>query len=311
MTSTASAIPGEIFYHFAKKNQTIDELIRTLYIHPSVDTINHFKAINSHLVNGQVKLGQMVVITQPNSQQCTQFETDLAEAARLVDQKLAKLDAQEKEILAERYQLLNNVANYGGAGYGATLTYFSHHMKNIEGILKQISELYVKTYNKQGDLYSRKFFEQRKTLFARLDMTLKTAVGHAGMGYSKDYTKMKNNLGLSTKSIMHQWKAQTGPVISVPGFEKNLDKAAYLTKGLRRAGHVGIALDVGRSGLKIHEACTVGTDKECAKTSFKEGGRLTGSVAGRIVHQDLPQHMLPVMCCLDWDQLVQVYYGAE
>ena len=53
-----------------------------------------------------------------------------------------------------------------------------------------------------------------------------------------------------------------------------------MSKVLKRAGHVGIALDIGQSGLKIHEACTVGTDKECAKTSFKEGGRLTGSVAG-------------------------------
>ena len=280
MASNASSIPSEMFYHFVKKNQSTDELIRTLYTSPSAETIAHFKAINSHLKNGQVKLGQMVVISPPNSQQCTRFEADLAEAAQLVDLKLATLSSQEKQILTERYQLLNNIASYGGAGYGASLTYFGHHMKSIEATLKLISELYVKTYNSKGDLYSRKFFEQRKTLFARLNMTLNTSVSHAGMGYSPDVTKMKNNLGLSSKSILYQWKTQTSPVVSVPGFEKNLNNVARLSNTLQRAGHIGIALDVGRSGLKIHEACTVGTDKECAKTSFKEGGRLVGSVGG-------------------------------
>ena len=198
----------------------------------------------------------------------------------LVDQKLAELSLQEREAMAKHYQMLNNIASYGGAGYGATLTYFSHHVKNVEGTLKLISDLYVKTYNSKGDLYSKQFFQHRKLLFARLDNVLKSFVGHSRMGFEVDSVKMKNSLGLSTKSILHQWKSQTGPVVDVPGFQKNLNNTAKLTKALRGAGHVGIALDVGQSGLKIHEACTVGTDRECAKTSFKEGGRLVGSVGG-------------------------------
>jgi len=55
---------------------------------------------------------------------------------------------------------------------------------------------------------------------------------------------------------------------------------AGLSKTLRGVGYVGIALDVGQSSIKIHEACTVGTDQQCTKTSFTEGGRLTGSVIG-------------------------------
>lgn len=222
----------------------------------------------------------MVVVTPPDSLQCTSFESDLASAAKLVDQKLAELSAREKQVMAEHYQMLNNVANYGGAGYGATLTYFSHHVKNVEATLRQISDLYVKTYNSKGDLNSRQFFQQRKLLFIQLDNTLKSFVGHSKMGYSTDFAKIRHNLGLSTKSLMHQWKSQTGPVVDVPGFDKNLKKTAQLSRVLRGAGYVGIVLDVGQSGLKIHEACTVGTDQQCARTSFKQGGRLTGSVIG-------------------------------
>jgi len=280
MPSNAHAIPSEIFYQFAKKNQSIDELIRTLYINPSTDAVAHFKAINSHINNGQVLAGQMVVITPPNSLQCTSFESDLSQAARLVDQKLAELSLQEKQIMAEHYQMFDKIAGYGVAGYGATLTYFRHHVRNVEGTLKQISDLYVKTYNSRGDLYSKQFFQQRKQLFARLDNILRSFVGHSKMGFSTDFSKTKSNLGLSTKSILHQWKAQAGPVVGVPGFEKNFIKTVKLSRVLKGAGYVGIALDVGQSGFKIHQACTVGTDKQCVKTGFKEGGRLTGSIVG-------------------------------
>ena len=121
-------------------------------------------------------VGQMVIVTPPGSLQCSRFETDLAAAAKLVDQKMAALSAREKQVVAEHYQMLNNIASYGGAGYGATLTYFSHHVKNVEAILKLISDLYVKTYNKSGGLNSNSFFQKRKLLFMRLDNTLKTFV---------------------------------------------------------------------------------------------------------------------------------------
>jgi len=43
---------------------------------------------------------------------------------------------------------------------------------------------------------------------------------------------------------------------------------------------VGIALNVGQSGIKIHEACTVGADLSCGKTTAGESGRLVGSILG-------------------------------
>ena len=46
---------------------------------------------------------------------------------------------------------------------------------------------------------------------------------------------------------------------------------------------MGIALDVGQSGLKIHEACTVGAEQSCGKTTAGEGGRLVGSLGGGVL----------------------------
>lgn len=74
----SSNIPEEIFYFFAKKNQSVDELIRNLYKNPDEITINHFKAINSHFNKAVVKPGQMVIVTPAGSQQCSVYEADLA-----------------------------------------------------------------------------------------------------------------------------------------------------------------------------------------------------------------------------------------
>lgn len=279
MRNFASA-PGEMFYHFAKKNQTVDELIRSLYSQPSQLAVDHFKAINSHLKNNRVKVGQMVVITPPNSQQCTLFEAELAEVALKIDEKLAKLSEEEARIIAENYQLLNNITSVGSAGAGGMLVYFNRHVHSIERILKQINELYVKTYNTTSTLNTHHFFQQRKMLFARLDTVLSSLVGEARMGFSFDQNHIKKSLGLSTKSALHQWRRQPYPATDVPGFAKNFDKVAKSSSTLKGVGYVGIALDVGNSAVKIHEACTVKSDQQCAKTSFKEGGRLTGSVAG-------------------------------
>ena len=264
MTGSASAIPRDIYYHFAKKSQTVDETIRTLYTRPTQIAVDHFKAINRHLKNGQVQTGQLIIVTPPDSQQCSRFEADLMDAAELVDKKLAALSDSEKRIIAENYSLLNAIASTGGAGYGAGLVYFSRHVKNIESILKQIERLYVQTYNTQRGLNSPRFFQLRKQLF------------------TLDQADLKKSLGLNTKSILQQWKQQPGKVASVPGFSKNYTATTRLAKTLRRAGYVGIALDMGQSALKIHEACTVGADKSCGKTSAGEGGRIIGSVFGGI-----------------------------
>ncbi|MCF6338810.1 MAG: hypothetical protein L3J84_12815 [Gammaproteobacteria bacterium] len=213
-----------------KNHRPCDTLIGALYTSPSALAVDHFKAINSHLKNGQVDAGQLIIVTPPNSQQCSRFEADLMDAAALVDQKLAELTEADRKIMADNYQLLSNIASAGGNGYGATLVYFGHHVSRIKHILQQIENVYVQTYNATGKLGSTDFFQFRKQLFMRLDSTLNSFIGSARMGYTLDQTRIKNSLGLNTKSILHQWKQQPGKVTSVPGFAKNYDEVARFSK---------------------------------------------------------------------------------
>ncbi len=236
-------------------------------------------ATNTHL-GQQVRPGQMVIITPPDAQQCTAFEADLTEIARRINQQLEAQSEEQAKLAAENYALLSNVASYSGAGYGVAVNYFSNHKKQVEYILNEIEKLHVRTYNRTGKFNSSTFFNHRKRLFQQLDNVLKTMIGRSRMGLNIDRGNIKQSLGLSTKSIVHQLKDHPVPISQIPDFEKNHLKVINYSKILKRAGHVGLALDGIQSAAKVHQACTTGTEQECTKSVYSEGGRFSGSVAG-------------------------------
>ena len=279
MPAQASSLPDEILYHFVTKPQAVDELFNSLYERPSELTKQHFMAINAHL-DQQVRPGQMVIITPPNAQQCTAFEADLTEVARRIDRQLETLSEEQANVVAENYGLLTNVATYSGAGYGIAVNYFKNHKSQVEYILNEIEKLHVKTYNRYGKFNTNTFFGHRKRLFQQLDTVLKTMVGRSRMGLNIDRSNIKQSLGLSTKSLVHQLKDHPVPISEIPEFEKNHIKVINYGKILKRAGHVGLALDGIHSATKVHQACTTGTEQECTKSVYSEGGRFGGSVAG-------------------------------
>ena len=81
MPTQTRSIPSEIHYHIVTKPQSTDSLLSTLYNHPSETTKQHFMSVNQHL-GQQVRPGQMVFITPPDSLQCSALESDLTEIGR-------------------------------------------------------------------------------------------------------------------------------------------------------------------------------------------------------------------------------------
>ena len=78
MSAQAQSIPGEIHYHFVTTSQSTDSLLSTLYNHPGEATKQHFMSVNQH-IGQQVRPGQMVFISPPDSLQCSALESDLTE----------------------------------------------------------------------------------------------------------------------------------------------------------------------------------------------------------------------------------------
>ena len=273
--ASMSAIPDNIFTHIVRRDMSRNELIQHIYDNPSPSTIEHFLAINSHLKD-QVHMGQLVIIFPPNSQICTPFEAALGVMALKIDKEMAEKSKEEKEILIKHYDILNNIAEYSGTGYGIGMTYLTQHKTHVEEILKEIEKTYVDTYNKHHHLHSKAFLARRKTLFMKLNSALDRMVGRKPMGLNFEVNDIKRSLGLNSKSIIKQWKEQVHPVKGIAGFEENFGKVTSYSKALRYGGYVGIALDVGQSAIKIHEACTVGREQECTKSKYAQGGRIVG-----------------------------------
>ena len=217
-------------------------------------------------------------ITPPDSQQCTQYDTEMGELAAFMDSKLAHMSEQEAAIISKHYELLNNIAKYGGVGYGAGLTYFVQYKKGIETVLIEIEQLYLSTYKQQKALNTTTFFSKRKLLFTRLDNLLKPMAGSRLMGIAPG--NIKQSLGLSSKSVVHQLNQAGGPAKSIPGFKANYSKITKLGTTLKWGGYAGIALNIGQGGLNIHEACTIGNEYGCGKTVAREVPGVAGSIVG-------------------------------
>lgn len=280
MSQSTSLIPDEALFFVADQHMRVNDLLAYLYEHPSPKTAQHFRRVNEHLQDGWVKLGQMVIITPADPSACNKWEDVMMEAAAKVDEELAGASEKERRTLARHYAFLSDAANYSGTLYGWTNVYFDQKKKHVERILKNIEQLYVETYNRTGSLNSNGFFTKRRALFLQLDQTVNGMMEKKMFGQDVSASRLRAELGLSSKAAVHQWKKQGGAA-SVPEFATNYHRLAQTAKTFSRLGYVAIALDVGSSATKIHAACTAKPGSaECSKTKYAETGRALGSVGG-------------------------------
>jgi len=280
-----SSAPEDILFYFADRDMSVPDTLRALYENPSQTTVDHFLNVNSHIKNGYVMLGQMVIITPEDPMRCSIWEAELAKAALTVDAEQARLTAKERQILAQNYALLHNVAGHDGTGMvlGWPNTYFDQKKKHVERVLKQIEQLYRTTYDKTGGLKSSDFFAKRRALLLQVDTTINGLLERQLFGRDVHANRIKSQLGLSSKAIVHQWRTQ-GSSGSIQGFESNYRRLTNTARNFTRLGYLAIALDVGASAAAIGEACAIEPDGEyCRKTKYSETGRAAGSVGGGIL----------------------------
>jgi hypothetical protein len=250
------------------------DLIAHLYGDPSLKP-DRFDALNPGL--GQHVLpGQMVVMADPDGLQCTAEEEALIAAAKKVNARASTLSEAEAQFLTDNFDLIATITSTSAAGMGAGSVMISRQLKGIEHNLRELEALHQESYRKHGNLSNPEFFEKRRAIFKRLDFALGKL---ARKGLSLDTSdKLKRALGLSSKSIVHDWK-QAG-VGDIPGYATHYERVAKGSKYMSRMGYVAIALDTTLSGLRISQACRPDADNECSKVSYIEGGRLTGSAIG-------------------------------
>jgi len=268
--------------HIVEQNMNIDQLIMILYNSPSEAVYNHFKLVNSHIKNNQVKIGQIVLLSPENSNECTVEEAEFIHIAELVDKQLLKLDSQERKILVSKYDFLSNAATYSGLLLGFSNTAWNAHTKQVTAILKDLEKTYVSSYNSTGNLNNKTFFTQRKIQFQRLDSALRR-FGQPDIGGKLIAGDIRSNLGLSSKSIFRQWSKQPNKVSNIPNFAKNYEVVAKMSRNLKLVGYIGVTLTGIDTYSNIKKACTANDTASCSKAKYTEGGKAVGSLVGGTV----------------------------
>ncbi|MCD1628848.1 hypothetical protein K7I15_02955 [Marinobacter shengliensis] len=250
------------------------ELLSALYGDAAAKP-DHFDRLNPGL-GGQLMPGEMIVLGDPEGMECTQKEIELMEVAAQMNAQVRSLEQDEAQFLVKYYDLLEAITSTGAAGLGAGAVMVSRQISSIESTLKKIEQLHQDSYRRHGHLNHPEFFEKRRALFKELDFAL-GKVARKGMSLDDD-AKLKRALGLSSKSIVHNWK--TAGVGGIPGYATHYERVARGAKYARNVGYLAVTLDVSMSAMKIREACTAGDERGCQVVAYQEGGKLTGSMLG-------------------------------
>ncbi|MDO6543876.1 hypothetical protein [Photobacterium sanguinicancri] len=268
--------------HIVEKTMPIDRLVMIMYNSPSEIVYQHFRAVNSHLKDDLVKVGQVVLLSPAESNMCTLEEARFLDIAKSVDRTLIALDRSERETLAKRYDFLSSVASYNGLLLGLSNNAWNAHVSQVKSILKDLEKSYVSSYKSNGNLSNSTFFTKRNMHFQRLDSAL-SRFGQPKIGGRIIAGDIRKNLGLSSKSIIHHWGSQKGSVTSIPNFSKNYATVANMSRNLKRVGYIGIALTGVDATANIKKACTTKNKAQCSKAKYTQIGKATGSIAGGFV----------------------------
>jgi len=275
-TSKAAVSEGaEPGFHIVEQPMSRAALESLLFPQPTPAVIEKFRRLNPQ-VSGYAKPGQLIVLSDPGNTQCTREEALLMEAAQTVDAALEPMSDAEAEFMARHHDEVESFLTQGSTGVGIGAAMFGTHLGNVQKTLVDIEALHKRTFEQNRKLTGADFYAERQRLMKQLDNGLGPLV-RKGIGIP-DHLKLKNALGISTRSLVRHWK-QAGTAGGIPGYATHIEGVSRASKVIKAGGYVGIGLGAAASGLKVKETCRVGTEEACRKVKFTEAGKFSGNVA--------------------------------
>jgi len=109
-----TAEPG---FYIVREVMPRSVLEATLLDKPDGATLEKFKRLNPH-VTGYAKPGQLIVLSDPNNQQCTREEALLTEAAQKVDAALKPMSDEEASFMVRHRDSIETFLGYDSTGIG-------------------------------------------------------------------------------------------------------------------------------------------------------------------------------------------------
>lgn len=267
--------PEQPGFYIVPKSTTAEKLEAQLLHSASPAVIAKFKTLNPNLY--QVKAGSMIVLSDPNNQQCTYEEALLMQAASTVDKALEPLSPEEADFMVRHYDEIAFYISKGALGAGAGLAMFAKNLDDVSTILRDIEALHTRTFQTEGRLKkSPEFYAERKHLLTQLDTQL-TRLTKNGIGFP-DHPNLKKALGISSKTLVHRWK-KAGAAGQIPGYATHIEGVTKAAQYVKYGGWIGTAVGGGASALKVQGVCAEGNAEACEKVKYTEAGSFIGSIA--------------------------------
>ena len=288
----------EVGFCIIDKQQSKNEFWADLFKTTSKDDQELIKNLNVGLSDNLLP-SQIVII--PTRKSYTFGEDILLNEVKKeineVNDAVSKLEPEEANFLYNSLETLMSMWDKGlpsdqyaitsgtfGALTGAVAANFQH----VGELLTDINNLYVEQVNanSQASAFAANedFTKKRDILFKRLDGALnKLSMKALNI---PEYSKMKNTLGLSSKSIIHN-ASEIKQSQYIPNLAQRMKVSALAVQGAKSAGSVGLVLGAASGMDSIYKACNVNGSGECVKTAAVEvagfaGGWLGGNIGGTI-----------------------------
>ncbi len=269
-----AAEPG---FYVVPRSLSARELYENLFEDLPVSALGKFSALNPGLSDG-FKAGSIVVLANPRSTSCTYAEAQLMQAAHQVKAALAPLTAEEADFMHRHAAEIITFTGQTSTWLGVSAAVVEKHLSTMAATLRSIEELHQNSFKQHGHLNSSEFFARRKALLHQLDAQLLKSTRLRSLTTLDNHRKLKNALGISSRSLVHHWK-EVGAPGQIPGYSNHVSSMSKAAKYMQTGGYIGIGIG-GVSGLlAIQEVCRGKDAEACRRVRFTEGGKFLGGTA--------------------------------
>lgn len=266
-------------FYVVPYSMTAKDMFDTLFENIPNSALRKFSDLNPDL-DGYIKAGTLIVLSDRPSTLCTPEEAKLMSAAREVKAVLEPLTPEEADFMYRHRAEIEQFVSGSSTWVGVSSAMMGQHLTGMRSTLVAIERLHQDSYRQHGHLRSPDFFKERQRLLTQLDHQLLKSARFRNLTSFGDYDKLKTALGISSRSLVHRWDKAGAPG-QIPGYATHVKAISRAAKYMKAGGYIGIGLGGVASGLAIQEVCSATPNSaECKKIRFTEGGKFIGAAAG-------------------------------
>ncbi|MGA9618858.1 MAG: hypothetical protein WBR09_16980 [Serratia proteamaculans] len=225
-----------------------------------------------------VQPGQMLIVADPRNPNQAMQLTMLMQAKTRTSKAVQAGGGDFSAFLHRNYAAIAAFTNYGDTVVGLASDAGERYFGQIKNILVDIEKTYQNQFRMSGALIGTQFQVERVRLFGTLKPLL-NRLTRAQLNM-KEYAQIKHALGLSSKSLVHEWS--TAGVGAIKGYSNYIDSASRAAKFMKTGGWVGIGLSGLNTTNDVYNACTSGREQECTKIAVKGYSNFAASTAAGI-----------------------------